>query len=91
MLPGIFIDIYYNLTRQFKWQLLVLSLIAGLAYFTIPLSRLFIHAFTGYPYNSFIKFGYFTPVMNYFFFGLTGGFFGAGITLAIKNKIRKFK
>lgn len=91
ILPGIFIDIFYNLTRYFKWQILVLSLIAGLAYFTIPLSRLFIHALTGYPYSSFIKFGYFIPVVNYFFFGFAGGFFGSGITLAIKNKIKKIR
>lgn len=91
MLPGIFIDLFYNLTRYFKWHLLILSLIAGFAYFTIPLSRLFIHALTNYPYSSFIKFGYFIPVVNYFFFGLAGGFFGAGISLAIKDKIKKIK
>jgi len=89
MLPGIILDVYYNLIRQFKWQLLILSLIGGFAYFTIPLSRLFIHAFTGYPYGSFVKFGYFIPFVNYFLFGLAGGFFGSGITLAIKSKIKK--
>lgn len=89
MLPGIFIDVFYNITRYFKWQILVLTLIAGAAYFTIPLSRLFIHAFSSYPYSSFIKFGYFIPVVNYFFFGAAGGFFGAGITMAIKNKFKK--
>lgn len=89
MLPGLFIDIFYNLTRQMKGQLLILSLIAGVAYFTIPLSRLFIHAITGYPYGSFVKFGYFIPFVNYFFFGLAGGFFGSGITLAVKSKIKK--
>lgn len=89
MLPGIFIDIFYNLTRDFKWQVLVLTLIAGAAYFTIPLSRLFIHAFTGYPYSSFIKFGYFIPVVNYFFFGAAGGFIGAVITMTIKNRFKK--
>jgi len=91
MLPGLFIDVFYNLTRNLKWQMLILSLIAGLAYFTIPLSRLFIHALTGYPYSSFLKFGYFVPVVNYFLFGLAGGFFGAGIMLAIKSKIKKIK
>ena len=91
MLPGLLIDIFYNLTRQLKGQMLILSLIAGFAYFTIPLSRLFIHALTGYPYSSFLKFGYFIPVVNYFFFGLAGGIFGAGISLAIKSKIRKIK
>ena len=91
MLPGLFIDVLYNLTRNLKWQMLILALIAGLAYFTIPLSRLFIHALTGYFYASFLKFGYFIPVMNYFLFGLAGGFTGAGITIAIKNKIKKIK
>jgi len=91
MLPGIFIDIFYNLTRQLKGQMLILTLIAGFAYFTIPLSRLFIHAITGYLYSSFLKFGYFVPVINYFFFGLAGGIFGAGVSLAIKYKIKKSK
>ncbi len=91
MLPGLFIDLFYNITRGLKWQILILSLIAGFAYFLIPISRLFIHAFTGYPYSSFIKFGYFIPVVNYFFFGVVGGFFGSGITLAIKNKIKKIR
>jgi hypothetical protein len=89
MLPGIFIDIFYNLTRYFKWQLFIMALIAGCAYLLIPISRLFIHALTGYPYSSFIKFGYFIPVVNYFLFGLAGGFFGSGITMAIKRKIFK--
>ena len=91
MLPGLFIDVFYNLTRNLKWQILILSLVAGLAYFTIPLSRLFIHALTGYPYASFLKFGYFVPVVYYFMFGLAGGFTGAGITIAIINKIRKIR
>lgn len=91
MLPGILIDVLYNLTRSIKWQLLILSLIAGFAYFMIPLSRIFLSTLTGYPYASFLKFGYFIPVVSYFMFGLAGGFTGAGITLAIKRKFRKIK
>ncbi len=58
MLPGFLIDIFYNLTRNFKWQLLILAFVSGLAYFTIPLSRVLIHAVSGYPYSSFVKYGY---------------------------------
>ncbi len=89
MFPGIILDILFNLNRQFKWQLLILALISGIAYFTIPLSRLFIHLYTGFPYTSFLKHGYILPVMSFFVFGLAGGFAGAGITSAIKKKLRK--
>jgi hypothetical protein len=89
MLPGILIDVFYALSRQFKWQMLVLALISGLAYFTIPLSRLFIHLITGYPYSSFIKFGYIIPMISHFLFGIAGGFVGAGVTLSFIKYFRK--
>lgn len=89
MFPGLFIDILYNFTRQFKWQLLVMAIIAGIAYFTIPLSRLIIHLISGYPYPSFVKFGYAIPLFNHLLFGMAGGFVGAGITTSIIHKFKK--
>jgi hypothetical protein len=89
MLPGILIDVFYVLSRKFKYQMLVLAVIAGLAYFTIPLSRLLIHFITGYPYSSFIKFGYTIPLVSHLLFGMAGGFAGSGVTLSIIKYFRK--
>jgi hypothetical protein len=89
MLPGFIIDIFYNLSRQFKWQLFIMAFVAGIAYFTIPLSRLFISAFVGYPYSSFIKYGYIIPMISFFAFGMAGGFVGTGLTQAVVKFLRK--
>lgn len=89
MLPGFFVDIFYNLSRQFKWQLLLLAVVSGLAYFMIPLSRVLIHAISGYPYSSFIKHGYILPLFSFFIFGMAGGFVGTGITKSIARFFRK--
>ncbi len=89
MFPAIMIDVLYNLTRQFRWQLLVMAIISGFAYFTIPLSRLLIHLTSGFPYASFEKNGYLIPLIGFFVFGMAGGFVGAGITSSILNKFLK--
>lgn len=89
MFPGLALDFFYRLTKDFKHQLFILAIISGLAYFTIPLSRLFVTAFTGFPYSSFIKHGLFTPLASYFVFGLTGGLAGAGITKGILKKLTR--
>lgn len=89
MFPGFVLDIVYNLTRRFKWQWIILALISGVAYFTIPLSRIVIHFISGYPYSSFIKFGYYTPLFNFFMFGLTGGLIGTGFMHLINKRIRR--
>lgn len=89
MIPGLIIDIIYNLTRQFKWQLLVMALSAGIAYLSIPISRFIIHLISGFPYTSFLKFGYVIPMINHFLFGLAGGFLGAGVTQSLINKIKR--
>jgi len=89
MFPGIVIDVFYNLTWKSRVHLLTLTLISGLAYYAIPLSRLAINVFTGYPYPSFIKHGYLIPLLYYFLFGAAGGFVGTGITKSILNKFGK--
>jgi len=89
MLPGFLVDVFYNLSRQFKWQLLILAFVSGLAYFTIPLSRLLIHVVSGYPYSSFIKYGYVIPLISFFIFGMAGGFVGTGVTQSMVKYFRK--
>nr|NQU90976.1 hypothetical protein [Bacteroidota bacterium] len=80
MLPGLFLDLYFNLGEKLRRNILFLSVISGLAYLAVPLSRLIITASTGYPYGSFIKFGYFLPLFSYGAFGIAGGLLGSGIS-----------
>lgn len=89
MFPGFVIDVFFNLSRQFKWQMLIMAFVAGFAYFTIPLSRIFINTFSGYPYSSFIKFGYVVPLISFFTFGMLGSFVGTGLTQSITKFFRK--
>ena len=89
MFPGILIDVLYGLTRQWRWQMLILALISGLAYAMIPLSRLIIHLASGFPYGAFVKHGYLIPFAGFFLFGFAGGFAGAGITSSILRKISR--
>ncbi len=89
MLPGIIVDILYNVSYRLKWHWFVIAIISGLAYFMIPFSRLLIHILTGFPYSSFAKNGYIIPLIGFFAFGMAGGFTGAGITSSILNKIIK--
>lgn len=89
MFPGFIIDGIYNIRRQHKWHLFELALIAGVAYMAIPLSRLIIHVFSGYPYSSFIKHGYLIPMIFHFLSGLVGGFAGVGATSVVLKKFQK--
>ncbi len=89
MLPGILIDVLYSFTRQWKWQLLTMALVSGLAYAMIPFSRLLIHLVSGFPYGAFVKHGYIIPFVGFFVFGLGGGFAGAGITSSILKKLHR--
>lgn len=89
MIPGFIIDIFFNLSKNCKWQILMLAIASGLAYFTIPLSRILIHVFSGFPYSSFIKYGYVLPLISFFIFGLAGGFVGSGITQSVIKYFNK--
>ena len=89
MFPGILIDVLYAFTRRWKWSMVILALISGLAYAMIPLSRLFIHFVSGFPYGAFARHGYFIPFAGFFVFGLAGGFAGAGITSSILKKLHR--
>ena len=80
MLPGLFLDFYYNLSERFKRNVIFLALISGLSYMAIPFSRLFITITSGYQYGAFLKFGFFIPIISYMLFGLTGGLMGNGIS-----------
>jgi hypothetical protein len=85
---GIVVDALYLLFRNPANRLAILTLIGGLAYMVIPISRLTIYLFTGILESSFIKWGFVVPVVSHFIFGLAGALLGAGLVYSI-NRIRK--
>jgi len=89
MFPGIVIDVLYDMTSKPNRYLLRMSLVAGIAYAMIPLSRLMIHFLSGYPYGTFVKHGYIYSFAGFLFFGMAGGFVGSGITTSIIRKLKK--
>ncbi len=89
MLPLFLIDIAYNFIKNERYRNLVVALAAGFGYMLIPLSRIILTATTGYPYSTFLKHGFVTPVFTFFFFGLLGGLLGTGIYLGGKKLLSK--
>ena len=79
MLPCFFMDLAYNFVPAKKYKNLMLIIAAGLGYMLIPLSRLLVTLSTGYPYSSFLKHGFVTPVLTFMLFGILGGLLGTGI------------
>ena len=86
MLPGLFLDVFYQLGGQQRKNIWFLAIVAGLSYITIPFSRLLISSSTGYLYGAFIKHGFITPFITYLLFGLSGGLLGTGVS-KIFNKL----
>ena len=89
MLPLFLVDIAYNFIKSEKHRNLVIALAAGFGYMLIPLSRIVLMSITGYPYQTFLKHGFVTPIFTFFFFGLLGGLLGTGIYLGGKKLLSK--
>ena len=85
MLPLFLVDVAYNFIKSDKHKRLIVALAAGFGYMLIPLSRIMLSLTTGYPYSTFLKHGFATPVFTFFFFGLLGGLLGTGIYLGGKK------
>ncbi|HAF31081.1 MAG TPA: hypothetical protein DCG75_18750 [Bacteroidales bacterium] len=88
LLMGVVLDLLYFAFRNPANRLAILSLIGGLAYMVIPISRLGIYLFTGVLERSFIKSGFILPILSHFAFGVAGALLGAGLIYSIK-RIRK--
>ncbi len=89
MLPGLFLDIFYQLGGQQSKKVWFLAIVAGISYITIPFSRLLISSSTGYLYGAFLKHGFVTPFISYLFFGLSGGLLGTGTSKVFNKLISK--
>ena len=79
MLPCFFMDFAWQNVKFKKHASLLLSVAAGLAYMLIPISRIITTLTIGYPYSSFIKHGFITPVVTFLIFGFLGGLLGTGL------------
>lgn len=85
---GMSIDIMYAAFKDYRKYLALFALIGGVAYMMIPVSRLIITSFTGYPFKSLIKNGVVLPVATHFMFGVAGAVLGAGLIWSI-NRMKK--
>lgn len=90
MLPGMFLDISYQLGGKMNTKIWFLAIIAGFSYMMIPISRLLISTFSGYQYLAFIKHGFLVPFATHLLFGLSGGLLGTGVSRIFKKLISKF-
>jgi len=88
LLPGLILDLAYMMGKDKLRMLFVISIVSGLAYMCIPLSRAMLNAFTGYPYMAFVKYGAVYTILSFFFFGMLGGTLGYGL-FTIKNALTK--
>jgi hypothetical protein len=77
LFPGFIVDvIYYNL-KSVQTKVIFLAIICGVAYMTIPITRIIITTVTGFPYGSLLT-GFLYPVITHFTFGFTGGLIASG-------------
>ncbi|MBN2681984.1 MAG: hypothetical protein JXR58_05715 [Bacteroidales bacterium] len=88
LIMGISIDLLYFAFKDYRKYLALFALVGGIAYMMIPLSRLVIFGFTGFPYESFYKFGFFLPFITHFVFGVAGAVLGAGLIYSL-NRLKK--
>ncbi len=90
VLPGIILDIIVIFSpERIKKKVLFLALACGIAWMSIPLTRLLISLTSGIPYDSFMKHGYFYPQLTWFMFGSIGGLAGMGIQILGNRLFRK--
>jgi ABC-type Fe3+-siderophore transport system permease subunit len=88
ILMGVAIDFLYKNIKGFNSNIVLFAILGGISYMIIPLSRIVIHLLTGFPYNSFIKAGYFLPVLSHFVFGLAGALLAASL-INFTKRLRK--
>jgi hypothetical protein len=85
ILPGIAIDLCYNIFPKIHKNIWLLALSAGIAYALIPISRLLISLSTGYMYASFLG-GFLYPLATHFGFGFIGGLGGSALVKAVSKR-----
>lgn len=79
-LPGLMIDVGFNLKPRWQDKAWFLASLGGLAHATKPLVRLLISLVSGWPYGS-LLYGLAYPLATHIVFGFLGGALGAGIIM----------
>ncbi len=78
LFPGFIVDVLFYIFRKFQTKIVFLAVICGLAYMTIPVTRIVITSVTGFQYGS-LAGGIAYPFILHFIFGATGGLIASGI------------
>lgn len=85
LFPGFIVDVLFYSFKRINSKVIFLALICGLAYMSIPLTRIVITMVTGFPFGSFIT-GFFYPFFTHFIFGFTGGLIASGAFLIFRKR-----
>jgi hypothetical protein len=86
ILPGFIVDLGFRLGNAWRTKLVLIAVICGAAYMTLPLSRMIITVTTGFPYESFMKWGIPAATGMHLLFGFAGGLAGAALVRVFKPK-----
>jgi len=89
LIPGLMLDLCYNLFSTNKYKVALVSLFAGLSYMMIPVARYIFGLATGYFQPSLLKSGVVITILLFFMFGAGGGFLGAGGYSSIQKMIKR--
>lgn len=85
MLPAVVLCLFADFIKiGDKIVPLLFMIFGGIAYMTIPLARLVIHAFTAYPYKSLLANPFYVVIMH-FVFGFAGTLLGYYIHKGFKK------
>ena len=76
---GLVADLFLNLSKSSKYKIIFILLVGALGYGMIPLVRLVTTTLTGFPYGSFVKYGFGVTLISHVFFGAAGAISGFGI------------
>jgi hypothetical protein len=85
LLPGLILDLGTRFGHKKNMNMFLLALVCGLSYMTIPISRIIISTFTGFPYGSLLN-GFLWPLVTHFIFGAAGGLAGTALVRAFRKK-----
>ncbi len=85
LIMGFSMDFLLNRFHFLQAKFWFVALVCGISYAIIPVSRIFIHLLTGFPYSSLLS-GYIFPILSHFLFGSLGGLLGFLTLQATKKK-----
>jgi hypothetical protein len=83
---GLVADILMNVSKTSRYKVIFILLVGALGYGMIPVIRLITTSVTGYPYGSFLKFGFGLTLLSYIVFGMAGALSGFGISKLFPSK-----